>query len=260
MDFPQDEIALKLSPPDLAGFVLTRAVHLWKSNAQKPVAYWQMLPPTSTESEALRLAYAEAWNWLLREGLLLPDQNPWLIGPTENVVPSRRAREITDLKSYEALRKSKLLPRDLVDPRILIRVETSYFLGQYDEAVSLAFREVEITLRGAGGFPDDLVGVDLIRDTLSPKQGTLRPTDRPDAEADSVYHLFRGAHGMYRNSTAHRVVGLGPEMAVELFVLASHLLRIVDGLREPEGARGSRSHPLQPIEILASQDNPVTEK
>ena len=129
MDFPQDEIALKLSPPDLAGYVLTRLVNLWRADGCRPFSYWQALPPSSEHKEDIRLAYAEAWNWLLREGLLLPDQNPWLIGPTENVVPSRKAREITDVPSYEALRKAKLLPRDLIEPRILMRVETSFFLG-----------------------------------------------------------------------------------------------------------------------------------
>jgi uncharacterized protein (TIGR02391 family) len=108
--------------------------------------------------------------------------------------------------------------------------------GDYDVAVFLAFREVEIAVRQAGGFPHDLVGDPLMRAAFATAEnnkpvGQLTDTQLPVGEQKSMAHLFAGAFGLYRNSTGHRYVPTKPEEAAEVIMFASQLLRIVDRLK-----------------------------
>jgi len=227
MEHPNSDLALSLAPAQLAGLILTQIVTRWAWD-QSPVPYRTILPSDARNNGELRLAYAEAWNWLLREGLLLPDQNPWLISESSNVVPSRTALALKDHRSFEAFRSARLLPRELIHDRIRIKCDSHFALGHYDEAVSLAFRELETAVRDASAAPKTLFGVELMTFAFKAAEGTLADPKLPKAEADAQHSLFRGSYGLYRNPSAHRDTGLTPERAVELLVLASHLLHVVD--------------------------------
>lgn len=227
VEFPPDDVVLALAPPELAGYMLMRVLVSWRSD-QKPVSYRVILSRQRVDDPELRLAFAEAWNWLLREGLLLPDQNPNLLFESAtNVVPSRTARLITDRSAFEAMRHSKLLPRHLLDQRIRLKVETHFVQGHYDEAVSLALREVEIALREATASGSEDYSTDLIKLAFHPEGGKLTDREAVKSEQESLHLMFRGMYGLYRNSTSHRIVGLGPEMSIEVFIMATHLLRII---------------------------------
>jgi len=50
----------------------------------------------------------------------------------------------------------------------------------------------------------------------------------PQGERQALSDLFAGAIGVYKNPHSHRQVSLDAEDAVEMIMLASHLLKIVD--------------------------------
>lgn len=90
-------------------------------------------------------------------------------------------------------------------------------------------KAVEIPVRKAGNFGDTAIGVPLTREAFKTNAGPLADTTLPVVEQEACSALFAGAIGRYKYPQSHHDVGLDDLVqAIEIILLASHLLRIVD--------------------------------
>ena len=133
----------------------------------------------------------------------------------------------------EAYRKGRILPVDLLQPLLVEKVWPQFLRGDHDVAVFQAFKEVEVAVRKAANskgaaYPDDLVGVSLMRKAFNPQGGPLADNAHVIAEREGEMSLFAGAIAHAKNPTGHRDVNLAPQEAARLIVFASHLLSIVE--------------------------------
>ena len=148
---------------------------------------------------------------------------------------TRRGRSIGGREDFEAFRKGRLLPKHQLHPLIANDVYPLFLGGKYDTAIFEAFREVEVAVRRAGGFPAKAIGVTLMRDAFRPVNnnqcGPLTDKQLPLAEQEAMLSLFAGAIGLFKNPQSHRHVPTEPEDAAEVILFASQLLRIVDRLK-----------------------------
>lgn len=177
----------------------------------------------------IKLAVSEAFAWLAAQGLLVPTIDS-SAGPDWKTL-SRRARQFESEQDFKNYATARRLNRDLLHPLISEGVWLSFMRGEFPEAVFKAMRAVEIAVREASGLKQSDIGTNLMRNAFG-KNGTLRNPDAEAAEADALANLFAGAIGSYKNPHSHRNVPMEEaEEAMEIVMLANHLLRIVDSRR-----------------------------
>lgn len=230
---PDAQTLLALSPEELAFYVLQEVLsapahaglpHIQSLHGQLG-AYPQHLVPE------LQVALEEAWQWL--ENQLLLVSAPGVNGRNGFKVLGRRARGLNVAGQFKTFRQGAAFPKELLHPTIAERAWIAVMRGEFDAAVFLAFKAVEVAVREAGGFAPTDIGVDLMRKAFNANNGPLTRLTDPTAEREALMHLFAGAIGSYKNPHSHRdVIISDASEAQEMIMLASHLLRIVDSRRK----------------------------
>ena len=235
---PDVEVLLSLAPEELAEVALQLAYE----HRQNNLAHLQTIASQidgapganngypQNRRKGAELALAEAWNWLLVQGLLIPE--PGMNGNNGYVLLSRRGQTVLAGGAFKTYARSVAFPKSLLHPSIADEVWLDIVRGDIETAVFKSFRAVEIAVREAGHFADTEIGVPLMRKAFDKATGPLSDQQQPEAEREALAHLFAGAIGSYKNPHSHRTVTINDATeAQEMVVLASHLLRIVESRR-----------------------------
>jgi uncharacterized protein (TIGR02391 family) len=203
------------------------------SSTRSPVnGYIAKDPNVDKYADAITEHLIMAWQWLIRENLLIPAP-----GNTAGwVCVSSRGHKAVDPEVFDRYRHAALLPQGMVHPAIVATAFASFLRGDYDLAIFASYRALEDRVREVCKLSQDLVGVKLMRAAFDPKSGPLRDSSRESGEQEAMAHVYAGAIGLFKNPTSHRLNAFDKaEQAVSLVLFATYLINQVDDLARING-------------------------
>lgn len=228
---------LELEAPELAGAVLRQLCEMRDSERRSFLHlgnFTGLYTGQSREAkypekqwDVINHRLAEAWEWLIANGLLAHkhDSN----GPHGWVFITRLGLRVgASEEAYIDFRKAMALPKDRLHPAIAERCHSHFMRGLFDTAVFEAYKALEVSIRDAARLKPTDIGPTLARKAFAVDGGPLTDMASVPAERQALADLMAGALGSYKNPHSHRNVALSSDEAVDMIVLASHLLRVVE--------------------------------
>jgi len=223
---PDHNILFGLEPEELAGIALELLNPGDGPSRLHPTSFTHpdtMGPfPQNIRNDVAEVLF-EGWLWLVQEGLIGPkpgDNHGWHY-------ITRRGKRLRNREDLSAYVNAVILPRKLLHPAISAACWAAFLRGDYDTSVFQATKELEVGIRDAGQFTAEDYGTKLARKAFG-EAGPLADPNKPDSERQALSDLMAGTLGSYKNPHSHRRVNVSAEEAVEMIMLASHLLKIVD--------------------------------
>lgn len=239
---PDPEALLNLEVPE-AGLVLLQYLaspNTEGSSATRPVLMSNLFNPAATPANAYPAQYRAAitehlimaGQWLLRENLLIPAP-----GNTQGwVCVSTRGHSAITREAFDKYRHAALLPKGLLHPSMSATAFSTFMRGDYDIAIFAAFRALENRVRDVCKYPNQCVGVKLMRDAFDAKNGPLTDRTLVTAEQEAMSNVYAGSMGLFKNPTSHRLNAFDKaEEAVSLVLFANYLINQVDDLARTNG-------------------------
>jgi uncharacterized protein (TIGR02391 family) len=118
--------------------------------------------------------------------------------------------------------------QDGLHPIIEHRCRRQFLLGEYEQAVFVAMKSVEVRVRELCGLGDESMGVALMNRAFGPN-GPLTDGNAVGGEQEGTRMMFAGAYAMLRNPSGHREVDYDDVAeAAEAVMVASLLMRVLD--------------------------------
>ncbi|GHH73760.1 hypothetical protein GCM10018781_38800 [Kitasatospora indigofera] len=172
-------------------------------------------------------AIAEAVEWLRANGMIAAKPGD---GASQAIFITRRGIEASK-QDVRAARSISRLQGNL-HPLIERKARRQFLLGEYENAIFVSMKAIEVRVRELGGYGHDVVGVDLMTRAFKPG-GPLADSAAPGGEVEGTMALFRGAYAVLRNPSGHREVSFEDVTeASEAVMTASLLMRMLDKISE----------------------------
>lgn len=179
--------------------------------------------------EAIK-ALHEAWAWIFNHGLVVRD--PDRDSDDGCVLLSRQGAEAL-ARGIPWLRATQRLDVELVDV-LAAKARPLFLRGEFEAAVFMAMKEVEVAVRELAGLDTSLIGTRLMQEAFRPPRpadgdaGLLHQAGVDQGEAVATMELYKGAIGLFKNPSSHRPVDFDdPTEAAEVILLADLLLRLL---------------------------------
>jgi uncharacterized protein (TIGR02391 family) len=172
--------------------------------------------------EAALRAVAEALNWLRSRGFIA--RTP---GQTDAGIFVTRAG-LAVLKSGLQHARAEARLQEGLHALLERRCRRQFLLGEYEQAVFVAMKAVEVRVRDLAGLGEDATGVDLMNRAFGPN-GPLTDRQAVKGEQEGLRMLFAGAYATLRNPSGHREINYDDVAeAAEAVTTASLLMRVLD--------------------------------
>ena len=245
--FPDLEVLLSLEAEELAGRVLPilcrHAVFngtFNKNQVTTSIPYSSDIPgsegyPNGCRDE-VHDAVMKAIDFLIVLGLVeyLPGyaHAGWMKVTEE----AKRLGSADEFQKFMLWRK---IDQSMLHPKIAEEAVSFVIRREYQQAIFTAMLAIETSVREAGGYGHKVIGVALMNKAFG-DGGALRDPEADSAEENGIRNLFSGTIAAYKNPRSHRKVEMDDEIEVmEIIILASHLLYIVDSRDPQQGTKSS---------------------